>query len=147
MRTLMAALSGLVFGLGIVTSGMGDPAKVLNFFDVIGTWDPSLGLVMGSALGVTMLGYRLVLRRERPVFAEVFTLPTARDIDARLIGGSAVFGIGWGLSGFCPGGSIPMLGSFSAPVFVFTAAMLIGIFTARTMQNLATLRRSQPGKV
>ena len=146
MRNLMAALSGLVFGLGVVISGMGDPAKVLNFFDVIGTWDPSLGLVMGSALGVTMLGYRLVLRRERPVFAEAFTLPTARDIDARLIGGSAVFGIGWGLSGFCPGGSIPMLGSFSAPVFVFTAAMLIGIFTARTMQNLAMLRRSQPGK-
>lgn len=146
MRNLMAALSGLVFGLGVVISGMGDPAKVLNFFDVIGTWDPSLGLVMGSALGVTMLGYRLVLRRERPVFAEAFTLPTARDIDARLIGGSAVFGIGWGLSGFCPGGSIPMLGSFSAPVFVFTAAMLIGIFTARTMQVLAMLRRSQPGK-
>ncbi len=146
MRNLMAALSGLVFGLGVVISGMGDPAKVLNFFDVIGTWDPSLGLVMGSALGVTMLGYRLVLRRERPVFAEAFTLPTARDIDARLIGGSAVFGIGWGLSGFCPGGSIPMLGSFSAPVFVFTAAMVIGIFTARTMQNLAMLRRSQPGK-
>lgn len=146
MRNLMAALSGLVFGLGVVISGMGDPAKVLNFFDVIGTWDPSLGLVMGSALGVTMLGYRLVLRRERPVFAEVFTLPTARVIDTRLVGGSAVFGIGWGLSGFCPGGSIPMLGSFSAPVFVFTAAMLIGIFTARTMQNLAMLRRSQPGK-
>jgi uncharacterized protein len=146
MRNLMAALSGLVFGLGVVISGMGDPAKVLNFFDVIGTWDPSLGLVMGSALGVTMLGYRLVLRRERPVFAEAFTLPTVRDIDARLIGGSAVFGIGWGLSGFCPGGSIPMLGSFSAPVFVFTAAMLIGIFTARTMQVLAMLRRSQPGK-
>lgn len=146
MRILMAYLCGLVFGLGIVISGMGDPAKVLNFFDVFGTWDPSLALVMGSALGVTMLGYRLVLRRDRPVFATGFTMPTTRDIDVKLVGGSALFGIGWGLSGFCPGGSIPMMGTLSAPVYAFTAAMLLGIFAARTMQNRAANQSGQPGK-
>lgn len=136
MHSVAGYLCGLTFGLGIAISGMGDPAKVLNFFDFLGTWDPSLALVMGSALGVTMIGYRLILRRSRPALAPGFTLPTSRDVSLPLIAGSAAFGIGWGLSGFCPGGSIPMMGTLSAPVYLFTATMLIGIFTARAIRNV-----------
>ena len=110
MKLLSAFAIGLLFGCGILISGMGDPAKVLNFFDVAGTWDPSLAFVMGGALLVTAIGYRLVFRMNAPLLAQGFTLPTTTDLDAKLIGGSAVFGIGWGLSGFCPGGLVPVPG-------------------------------------
>jgi len=146
MRNLTAYLSGLVFGAGIAISGMGNPAKVLNFFDFAGTWDPSLALVMASALAVTALGYRLVLRGKSPAYEPAFTLPTSRVIDAKLLGGAAIFGVGWGLSGFCPGGSIPMMGTFDAPVYVFTTTMVLGIFTARSLQHLAALRATHMTK-
>lgn len=103
MQLIATWLTGLVFGIGIAVSGMMNPAKVLNFFDIAGSWDPSLALVMGGAVSVTFLGYRLVLRRPAPVFAPAFSLPEGRRIDARLIGGAAIFGIGWGIAGFCPG--------------------------------------------
>ncbi len=143
-RTLSAGLIGLVFGTGISLSGMSNPAKVLNFFDLAGAWDPSLLLVMVSALSVTALGYRLVLRRPRPVFEWNFHLPTGRRIDLPLVAGSATFGIGWGLSGFCPGGAIPALGLGEASAWVFVGAMLAGLFAARSIRLALQQRATQP---
>jgi uncharacterized membrane protein YedE/YeeE len=137
-RILSALFAGLIFGFGIALSGMANPAKVMNFFDPLGTWDPSLALVMGGALLVTALGYRVIFtRRAAPVLDSVFHLPTARVIDARLVGGAAVFGIGWGISGFCPGGAIPALGFAPMPTALFLAAMAIGIVLARWLQLIS----------
>ncbi len=137
MRFIIIYLVGVIFGTGIVVSGMANPAKVINFFDVAGTWDPSLAFVMGGALITTAIGYRLVFGRSRPLFEGKFMLPTARNLDARLIGGSAVFGIGWGIAGFCPGGALPALGTGRIDVIAFVGAMLIGIFAARHLQSLS----------
>jgi uncharacterized membrane protein YedE/YeeE len=137
VRILVAGLIGLVFGAGIVISGMGNPAKVLNFFDLFGTWDPSLMLVMGSALAVTFLGYRFVLKRPTPVFDKMFHLPTKKDVDKPLLIGAAVFGIGWGIAGFCPGGAIPALGSGNVQPFIFVIAMIAGIVATTVLRNRA----------
>ena len=137
MRFIVIYLIGVIFGTGIVLSGMANPAKVINFFDVAGSWDPSLAFVMGGALIVTAIGYRLVFGRARPIWEGRFNLPTARNLDARLLGGSAVFGVGWGISGFCPGGALPALGTGKPEVFIFVAAMLAGIFGARYLQSLS----------
>lgn len=134
MRFVLTYLIGLIFGMGIVLGGMANPAKVLNFFDVAGTWDPSLAFVMGGALGVTALGYRFVLRRASPRLAEVFHLPALRQIDVPLVAGSAAFGLGWGLAGFCPGGALPAIGTGDPAVLIFTAAMVAGIVAARAVQ-------------
>ena len=131
MKLIASYAIGLVFGLGISISGMANPAKVLNFFDVAGSWDPSLAFVMGGALLVTFAGYRVVLRRPAPALAPAFQLPTARDLDARLLGGSAIFGIGWGIAGFCPGGALPALGTGRMEVLVFVASASVGILAAR----------------
>lgn len=137
MRILSALAAGIVFGLGIAISGMGDPAKVLNFFDIFGIWDPSLALVMGSALTVAAIGYRLVFaQRTAPMFDAKFNLPTAKNIDAKLVGGSAVFGVGWGISGFCPGGAIPALGFAPWPTALFLASMGAGILIAQRLQAM-----------
>lgn len=143
MHLVTAWAIGLIFGLGISMSGMANPAKVQNFFDLAGTWDPSLAFVMGGALATTFLGYRLVFRRPAPVLDVGFHLPTAKAIDARLIGGSVVFGIGWGVSGFCPGGALPALGLGSADVFAFVAALVAGLMIARALQA-AQSRRAEP---
>jgi uncharacterized membrane protein YedE/YeeE len=134
MRIVISYLIGLVFGVGISISGMANPAKVLNFFDVAGTWDPSLAFVMGGALIVTFLGYRYVLKRSAPLLSTAFQLPTRRDLDLPLIGGSAVFGVGWGIAGFCPGGALPALGTGQSEVFTFAAALLGGIIAAKLLQ-------------
>ncbi|MEM5581760.1 DUF6691 family protein [Roseibium sp. AS2] len=143
MRFLTAFAFGIVFGCGILISGMGNPAKVLNFFDIAGTWDPSLAFVMGGALLVTAIGYRLVFRMNQPVLAQAFTLPTRTDLDLKLVGGSAVFGIGWGLSGFCPGGLIPVIGLGTDPL-ITAFAIAAGIVTARWM--MAQTYRDTPAK-
>ena len=135
MRLFSAFLVGLIFGTGIALSGMINPAKVLNFFDIAGTWDPSLAFVMGGALITTFLGYRVVLRRDAPLIEARFQLPTARRRDARLIGGAAVFGIGWGIAGFCPGAAVPALGTGRWEVALFVAALLAGLWTARSLQD------------
>lgn len=142
-RTLLAGVIGLIFGTGIALSGMANPAKVLNFFDIAGTWDPSLAFVMGGALLVTAIGYRLVLRRAKPVCETKFHVPTNRKLDLPLIAGSAVFGIGWGISGFCPGGAIPALGLGEASAWAFVGAMLVGIFAARSIRLAHGLRAAQ----
>lgn len=131
LRILAAFAIGLVFGTGILVSGMGNPAKVLNFFDIAGTWDPSLAFVMGGALVVTAIGYRLVFRLDAPLFATGFSLPTRQDLDMKLIGGSAVFGIGWGMSGFCPGGLVPVLGLGRTGPLLAAAAIVAGMLAAR----------------
>lgn len=137
MQRMISALgAGVVFGLGIAISGMSDPAKVLNFFDIFGTWDPSLAFVMGSALATTMIGYRVVFARQSaPLFDSKFDLPTQRQIDGKLIGGAALFGIGWGISGFCPGGAIPALGFAPWPTALFLVSMGAGILLARLIQS------------
>ena len=131
-KLVSAFLIGGVFGLGIAVSGMINPAKVLNFFDIAGTWDPSLILVMGGGLAVAFAGYRLVFgRRRTPVFETTFALPTKRVIDRELVGGAAVFGVGWGTAGFCPGGAIPALGLGYSATPIFVTAVVAGIVVAR----------------
>lgn len=136
MRIVLAFAFGLLFGCGILISGMGNPAKVLNFFDIAGTWDPSLAFVMGGALIVTAVGYRLAFRMKQPLLASSFSLPTRNDLDAKLIGGSAIFGIGWGLSGFCPGGLVPVLGIGLTEPLLTAAAIAAGIVTARWVLSM-----------
>jgi len=143
MRLLSTYLIGLIFGVGISISGMANPAKVLNFFDIAGTWDPSLIFVMGGALVTTFIGYKIAFGRSAPVFEGGFSVPSNRTIDARLIGGSAVFGIGWGIAGFCPGGALPALGTGRWEVFAFTAALIAGIFLAKLTQSIAA-PKTQP---
>ena len=135
MPLVAALLAGLIFGAGIALSGMINPDKVLNFFDLAGQWDPSLAFVMGGALAVTLIGYRLVLRQTRPLFDLRFHLPTRRDLDPALIGGAALFGIGWGIAGFCPGGAIPALGLAQPDAVLFVVAMVCGIALARRLRG------------
>lgn len=127
LRILAALVSGLIFGLGLAISGMMNPAKVIGFLDVAGDWDPTLAFVMGGALLVTVPAYRAILKRRRPVLEDDFSLPTKKTLDAPLIGGSALFGVGWGLVGFCPGPAVAALGTGLAPVLAFVAAMLAGM--------------------
>lgn len=141
MRQAAASIAGLLFGLGLTLSRMIDPAKVLGFLDVAGRWDLSLALVMAGAAGTAAVGFRFVLGRRAPLFAEAFTLPTARRVDRRLLGGAAVFGVGWGLAGLCPGPALADLGLVAWPVFIFVAAMLAGMalfeLTGRARPNTA----------
>ena len=131
MKLVYPVFTGLVFGIGISISGMIDPAKVLNFFDIAGTWDPSLAFVMGGALLVTFFGYRLAWQREAPLFGKRFEVPTSTVIDGKLVGGSALFGIGWGIAGFCPGAAIPALGTGRWEVALFLVAVVVGFFLRR----------------
>jgi uncharacterized protein len=127
MRTLAALFAGALFGLGLAVSGMMNPAKVIGFLDITGAWDPTLAFVMGGALLVTIPAFRLILGRQRPLLADGFALPTKTALDARLLGGAALFGVGWGLSGFCPGPAVAALVTGLAPVFAFVAAMVAGM--------------------
>ncbi|MDP9456667.1 MAG: YeeE/YedE family protein [Actinomycetota bacterium] len=126
-KTIVALFSGALFGLGLAVSGMMDPRKVIGFLDVAGDWDPTLAFVMGGALLVTLPAFRLILRRPRPIFADGFALPTKNALDRRLIGGAALFGVGWGLSGFCPGPAVAALATGLTPVLAFVASMLAGM--------------------
>ena len=128
MRLIASAfLCGLVFGLGLVLSAMVNPQKILNFLDFFGTWDPSLAFVMAGAIAVTLPGYRFVLRRPSPMLSPEFLVPGAKDIDPRLVGGAALFGVGWGLVGYCPGPAVAALGIGGVEVLIFVVAMLVGM--------------------
>ncbi len=131
MRAAAGFLAGLVFGLGLLLSGMANPAKVLNFLDVAGAWDPSLAFVMGGATVTAFVGYRLAWRRARPVLMPSFDLPTRRDVDRPLLAGAALFGIGWGIGGFCPGPAWTALPMAAPGTLVFVPAMLAGIWLGR----------------
>ena len=127
MRIVLALVAGLVFGLGLLLSGMADPAKVLGFLDLAGTWDPSLAFVMAGAVGIATIGFALARRRTTSLLGETMQLPAKRAIDRRLIAGSLLFGAGWGLAGFCPGPAIVALGLGSGQAIVFVIAMLAGM--------------------
>jgi len=133
MRVVVNLIAGLIFGLGLLISGMANPVKVQNFLDLAGSFDPSLICVMLAAVVVTFLGYRLAFTRLRPVLVERFSLPTAQTIDGKLVLGAAVFGVGWGLSGFCPGPAITSLPLLAKGALIFVPAMLIGIGSARLL--------------
>ena len=137
MKSLVSAcLIGILFGLGITVSGMINPAKVLNFFDLAGNWDPSLAFVMGGGLVTALIGYRLVFgRMKAPLFGGGFSPRAAGAIDARLVAGAAIFGIGWGIAGFCPGGAIPALGMLRGETLLFVAAVIAGIVLARAIKS------------
>jgi uncharacterized membrane protein YedE/YeeE len=122
-----AFLAGLIFGLGLIVSGMADPAKVLGFLDLGGAWDPSLAFVMAGAVAVSALGFSLAMTRASSVLGAAIKLPTARDIDRRLLGGSMLFGIGWGVAGFCPGPALVAAGMGEIKALVFVGAMLVGM--------------------
>lgn len=121
---------GIIFGLGLAISEMINPARVIGFLDVAGRWDPTLMLVMGGALTITLPAFALTLRRTRPLLDSQFFLPTKREIDRPLLFGAALFGIGWGLGGFCPGPALAALASGSPGVFLFVCAMVIGQWLA-----------------
>jgi uncharacterized membrane protein YedE/YeeE len=135
MKLIAAYAVGLIFGIGIAVSGMANPAKVVNFFDITGFWDPSLAFVMGAALIVTAIGYRIVFGRGAPILDHAFRLPSRTDLDMRLIGGAAVFGVGWGIAGFCPGGALPALGTGRADVALFVVSQVAGILLAKRLQK------------
>lgn len=140
MRTILTLLTGALFGTGIAMSGMANPAKVINFFDFAGTWDPSLAFVMGGAVIVTFIGYRLVLQRPKPVFEPTFDVPTNQKLDARLMMGAGIFGVGWGIAGFCPGGALPALGTLDSRVVIFVIALIVGMLTTRFVMDWAKPR-------
>lgn len=127
MAVLFSLLSGLLFGTGLLVSGMANPAKVLAFLDISRTWDPSLALVMGGAIIVGRLTFWLASRRKRPVWGETFHLPANRALDKRLIIGAILFGIGWGLAGICPGPALVLIGGGVLKGAVFMMAMLAGM--------------------
>lgn len=127
MFALSALLSGLVFGLGLIVSGMANPAKVLGFLDLAGEWDPSLALVMAGAIAVGFFAFLIAKNRTRSFIGAEMKLPTASAIDSRLLVGSALFGAGWGVAGFCPGPGLVALGMGEPKALVFVAAMLTGM--------------------
>ncbi len=138
MRMVFSGLAGLLFGLGLVISGMSNPAKVQNFLDVAGTWDPSLAFVMAGAIAVTAPGFRLLSRQTAPLFSDLFHWPNRRDVDVRLISGAAIFGVGWGLSGYCPGPALTALPHWDLGTVTFVVAMLVGIKLAIGQDRPAT---------
>jgi uncharacterized membrane protein YedE/YeeE len=134
MRVLSALLAGLLAGTGLTISGMVNPAVVLGFLDITGDWNPALLFVMVGALAIALPGYWLLTRR-KPVFAERYFLPERRDIDMPLIAGAAIFGVGWGLAGICPGPALTMFGIRPLDALIFVAAMTAGMFLAGFVQK------------
>jgi uncharacterized membrane protein YedE/YeeE len=128
MRLLTAFVSGLIFGLGLIISGMTNPAKVIGFLDIFGHWDPSLGMVMGGAILVGVFAFAYAKTRKTSLLGNTMQLPTNQDIDKKLLSGSLLFGIGWGLAGYCPGPAIASLLSDYTQPLIFTAAMLGGMW-------------------
>ena len=123
---ILAAVAGLLFGLGLAISQMVDPNKVLGFLDISGKWDPSLLLVIGAATGLTMISFRWVLKKSQPLFSDSFRLPTKTDIDKNLVIGAILFGVGWGLAGYCPGPGIAALTLGTAEPIIFVVCLIVG---------------------
>ena len=135
MSAAAAFFAGLVFGIGLLVSGMTDPGKVKGFLDVAGAWDPSLAFVMAGAIAVGFFAFALAKRRAQAFLGGAMRLPQRRDIDGRLVGGSIVFGIGWGLAGFCPGPALVSLGSGEAKAAVFVVGMLAGMLAYTLLER------------
>jgi uncharacterized membrane protein YedE/YeeE len=141
MQTLIALLAGLVFGLGLILSGMTDPAKVTAFLDLAGDWDPSLAFVMLGAVAAAAPGFAIAKRRRESVLGTPMQLPAVTKIDRRLLLGSLAFGIGWGLAGYCPGPAITSLGRGSSAALIFTVSMLIGMLVFEGLERYRSTRR------
>lgn len=137
---LLVFLAGLVFAAGLGLSGMTLPQKVIGFLDIAGDWDPSLAFVMVGSAGVYLLFYRRVVRRAHPLFDTAFHIPTRTDVDLRLVVGAALFGVGWGLVGLCPGPALTALVSGYGKALIFFVAMAAGMYAHRTVDALAGLR-------
>ena len=133
---ISALISGSIFGLGLTLSQMVNPKKVLDFLDIFGHWDPSLLFVMAGALSTTFIGYRIVFRNQRPSFTQKFRLPTRTDIDARLVIGAVIFGVGWGLSGLCPGPAFASASIAGPNIFIFLAMMVLGMASFKAVHRL-----------
>ncbi|MBP6709278.1 MAG: YeeE/YedE family protein [Candidatus Accumulibacter sp. UW27] len=148
MSVLISLLIGLVFGCGLIVSGMSNPARVLAFLDLAGDWDPSLALVMAGAIAVGLPAFRVAGWRQTSLRGQPLQMPTARQIDRRLLAGSALFGVGWGLAGICPGPALVLLGSGAAKGLVFVLAMLAGMAMFTAFERLSRARQapSDPGK-
>jgi uncharacterized membrane protein YedE/YeeE len=142
MQALLAMGCGVLFGAGLAVSGMTNPAKVLGFLDFLGAWDATLAFVMGGAVAVSAIGFAWARRRERPWLAERFSLPTRREIDADLVSGAVLFGVGWGLVGLCPGPALANLVRGSSEILVFVVAMAAGVLLHR---GFATWRARPSG--
>jgi uncharacterized protein len=141
MTVFTSLLAGLVFGLGLIVSGMANPAKILGFLDLSGSWDPSLAFVMAGAIAVGLIAFAMAGKRTVSILGADMKLPTARHIDRRLVGGSLLFGIGWGVAGFCPGPGLVALGMAEAKAAVFVAAMLAGM---ALFEGLERRKKSRP---
>lgn len=141
-HTFFALLTGLVFGFGLLLSGMANPAKVIGFLDLTGAWDPSLAMVMAGAVAVGMLVFTLAGQRSHSLIGEPMRLPTRRDIDKRLVLGGLGFGVGWGLAGFCPGPSLVALGTLTPKALVFGAALFAGMALFELLESIQAKRHA-----
>jgi len=135
MKNFAIGIAGILFGFGLTLSGMLNPSKVQSFLDIFGIWDPSLAFVMVGGIIVALIGYNLVFKMEKPIFSEEFDIPTLNYLDLKLIGGSALFGVGWGIGGLCPGPSIAILSTNFYPAIIFTFSMCIGLYLGRWLES------------
>lgn len=143
MKYLVSFGSGLLFALGLVVGGMTQPGKVVGFLDFTGNWDPSLAFVMGGAVLAYSVLYRLIVRKKHPLMESKFHLPTRSDLDWRLIVGGGLFGVGWGLAGYCPGPGLTAAASLSSPALVFVAAMVGGMFIYSLFDKVVANRSAE----
>ena len=141
MHILIALIVGLIFGIGLIVSGMTDPSKVIGFLDLAGPWDPSLGFVMGGAIAVGLFAFRFASGREKSLLGDAMRLPTATNIDRRLVLGGLVFGAGWGLAGYCPGPALASLAAGNIKSLIFTAAMIVGMAIFEIIERMPARRR------
>jgi len=135
MKNVLALISGLVFGFGLILSGMANPAKVIGFLDIAGSWDPSLAFVMGGAIAIGLFAFKYAETRDTTLLGEELNLPRNNTIDKRLIGGSLVFGAGWGLGGFCPGPGLVSLGMGYSGGIIFALSMVVGMLAFELIQK------------
>lgn len=143
-ETIAAFVSGAIFAVGLAIAGMTQPAKVVGFLDVAGDWDPSLAFVMLGAIAMYASFRRWVMTLDRPVWSQAFSLPTKKDLDGRLVLGAALFGVGWGLGGFCPGPALASLGTATPEVLIFVGAMLVGMFAFNRFERARTRPSERP---
>ena len=147
MQIVMALVSGLIFGLGLILSGMTDPSKVIGFLDLAGNWNPSLALVMGGAISVGYFAFRLAAKRQKAILGEVMRIPTATKIDRRLVLGGLTFGIGWGLAGYCPGPALASLAVGRFEPFLFVLAMLGGMAIFEMLERFSAANQQRAEKL